>query len=335
MNKTDYQLEWKDEESKPLEPMIGFADLPEMQEQKPLNINLSKEGHMIVFSSPGFGKSTFLQTVVMDLARVHNPENLHVYLLDFGTNGLLPLKQLPHVADTILIDESEKIGKLLRLITNTVKERKQQLSKYGVANLEMFEKASGVKAPKIFIVIDNYDSVREAGFVDEFEKVMTQIAREGGSLGLHLVISAGRQSALRIPMLSNIKTQISLYLIDQTEVRSIVGRTELGIEEIAGRGLVKLEQPTLFQTALPATGDDALEVIASIQQESKEMDSYWDGKRPMPIPMMPEELLFEQFKENRLTLELAGQGALPIGLEFENVTPQGFCDCGIRISFGD
>ena len=44
----------------------------------------------------------------MDLARKQSPENLTMYLLDFGTNGLAPLTQLPHVADSLLLDQTEK-----------------------------------------------------------------------------------------------------------------------------------------------------------------------------------------------------------------------------------
>src|SRR5690606_19935358 len=109
----------------------------------------------------------------------------------FGTNGLLPLKGLPHVADTILLDDIEKMGKWIRIITNVVKERKRKLSKYSAADIEMFEKISGETVPNILIVIDNYDSVREADFNDELERVITQIAREGASIGIHLAISAG------------------------------------------------------------------------------------------------------------------------------------------------
>ena len=79
----------------------------------------------------------------MDLARVHNPEHLNVYLLDFGTNGLLPLKKLPHVADTMGIDEEEKIVKFARRINDELKRRKKMLSEYSVASLEMYERASG------------------------------------------------------------------------------------------------------------------------------------------------------------------------------------------------
>jgi S-DNA-T family DNA segregation ATPase FtsK/SpoIIIE len=96
----DYKEEWE-QPKKPLKVTVGLLDQPELQSQSPLELDLAKDGHMAVFSSPGYGKSTFLQTVVMDLVRQHNPEHLHVYLLDFGTNGLLPLKNSPHVADTI------------------------------------------------------------------------------------------------------------------------------------------------------------------------------------------------------------------------------------------
>ncbi|MCK0473460.1 type VII secretion protein EssC [Halalkalibacter sp. APA_J-10(15)] len=319
-----FEEAWE-EEKRPLQVTIGLLDQPELQSQKPLTLDLTKDGHIAVFSSPGYGKSTFLQTVVMDLARQHHPEHFHVYLLDFGTNGLLPLKGLPHVADTFLVDDSEKVGKLIRLLSTVMKERKQLLSRYGVANLSMYEKASGEVEPNLLIVIDNFDTVRDTDFSEEFEKLVTQIAREGASVGVHLTISAGRQGAMRIPLLSNIKTQIPLYLIEQTEARSIIGRTELEIEEIPGRGLVKLEEPALFQAMLPAEGTEPLEIIDSIQTTAKSMDEYWQGERPEEIPMMPEGVIeFEKFRQSKKVKELVNQQQLPLGLEFEEVQPLAF-----------
>jgi len=78
--------------------------------------------------------------------------------------------------------------------------------------MEMYEKASGETVPNTLIVIDNYDSVRDSDFDEDFTKIITQIAREGAGLGIHLSISAGRQSAMRMPLLSNIKRQVALYL---------------------------------------------------------------------------------------------------------------------------
>lgn len=316
----NFQEAWEKEKS-PLKPTIGFADFPELQDQQPLTINLTDDGHLLVLSSPGYGKSTFLQTVVMDLARVHHPERLHFYLLDFGTNGLLPLKDLPHVADTMLIDEEEKIGKLLRRLDEEIKTRKRKLSEYGVANIGMYERTSGDSVSNLVIIIDNYDSVREMESVDEFESIMTQIAREGSGIGIHLIISAGRQNALRMPLLSNIKTQIPLFIIDEMEVRAVVGRSELTIEEIPGRGIVKLEDPTLFQTALPVDGEDSLEIIESMQQEAKAMSTAWTGERPLPIPMVPEIIHFSDYIKKPAVRAMAQEGDIPFAVDFEKVEP--------------
>lgn len=309
------------EPKKALHATIGLLDQPELQAQNPLTLDLSRDGHVAAFSSPGYGKSTFLQTMVMDLARQHNPQQLHVYLLDFGTNGLLPLKELPHVADVLMVDEDVKIGKLLRRLQNELKDRKKKLSKYGVASMEMYEQASGEEVPHLLIVIDNVDSLADTNYRDDFEKVVAQVAREGASIGIHLVISAGRQNALKVPVLSNIKNQIALYMIDTHEPKTIVGRTDLVIEEIMGRGMVKVDAPTIFQTLLPVKGKDTLEIIEQIQHEAAQMGKTWQGARPEPIPMVPEILPNKDFMSWPAVQELVKDRQIPFAVDFEEVQP--------------
>src|SRR5699024_3588819 len=118
---------------------------------------------------------------------------------------------------------------------------------------------------------------------------------------------------------------IALYLIDASEARAIVGKTDVEIEEIQGRGLIKLEDPTLFQTMLPTEGTEALEIIDNIQAIAKQMDEHWQGERPEEIPMMPEGVIdFEQFRKRKKTKEIAKKELLPLGLEFEEVLPISF-----------
>ncbi|GAA5417107.1 ESX secretion system protein EccC [Paraliobacillus ryukyuensis] len=235
------------------------------------------------------------------------------------------MKQLPHVADTILIDEVEKVEKWIRLMTNLIVERKKKLSQYGVADMSMYERASGETIPSILIAIDNYDSVKDADFGDNFNKLITQIAREGASVGIHLSISAGRQSSIRMPLLSNIKSQVALYVFDDVEIRNIMGKTDLEIEELPGRGIIKLENPALFQTTLPADGEDSLEIIENIQKLAKDMENHWDGDVPEEIPMMPEGVVeFTVFTQKRKTKKLIEANHLPLGLDFESVSPIGF-----------
>jgi S-DNA-T family DNA segregation ATPase FtsK/SpoIIIE len=319
----DFYQAWQEPKSD-LEPVIGIVDIPELQAQEPLHLNLTRDGHLAIFASPGYGKSTFLQSVVMDLTRKHSPRDLNIYLLDFGTNGLLSLKGLPHVADTFMVDDLEKISKFIRRLSKDIKDRKQRLSRYGVANLAMYEIASGKTVPNILITIDNYDNVRDGGFGDEFEKTITQVAREGASLGIYLLISAGRQGAMLMSLLSNIKIQIALYNIEQNEARNIVGRTDLTIEEIPGRGLIKLENPTIFQTAFPTMAQDALANVEAIQGEAKGMDYSWKGERPLPIPMVPEVLRYKDFIALPQTRQLIERKQLPFAVDTEDVQPVAF-----------
>ncbi len=313
-----------DERKSSFSATIGMLDQPELQAQNPFVLDLKEEGHLAVFSSPQFGKSTFLQTLVMDLARQHNPEEMHTYLFDFGTNGLLPLVQLPHVADNILLDDTEKMDKWLRIITNEIRSRKRKLSEYGLANIDMYEAVSGEQVPTILIVIDQYDSVRDSEFGDEFERTITQIAREGGSIGIHLAISANRQTSMRMPLLTNIKMQIALYLIDETEIRAITGKHELEIEEIPGRGIVKQDEAALVQIALPTTGETNIERIENLKREAKQMQEEWQGELPTPIPVVPDTLPYKQFITLPQSSKLMEVGKVPIGVDFEHVLPTSF-----------
>lgn len=318
LEKTNYKLEWA-QEKKNLNVVLGMLDQPQLQAQNTFSFDLAEEGHIAVFGSPGYGKSTFMQTILFDLVRKNSPEKLHAYLLDFGTNGLLSLKGLPHVADTLTIDDTEKILKLIRRLSQEIKERKRLLSEFGVANLKMYEEVSGAEKPIIFLIIDNYDAIKEMNdFSMQVEPFIIQIAREGASLGIHLAISAGGQNALRIQLLSNIKKQIALHLLEKNEVSNIIGRTDLIIEEVPGRAIVKLDEPTLFQTALPNEGVDAVHIIQLNQKEAEEMCEFWTGELPQPIPMVAEVLYLNDFIEYPKTIEmLKSTSWLPIGLEFE------------------
>ena len=76
---------------------------------------------------PRVGKSTFLQNMAIDLMRKNTPEQVHCYLYDFGTSGLVSLSDFPHVADYFILDENEKIMKSVRRLNEEIKRRKKNI----------------------------------------------------------------------------------------------------------------------------------------------------------------------------------------------------------------
>ncbi|MCT16755.1 type VII secretion protein EssC [Listeria monocytogenes] len=318
LHPVNFEEAWK-EPKKPLQATIGLLDQPELQAQVPLTLDLTKDGHVAVFSSPGFGKSTFLQSLVMDLARQHNPEQLHVYLLDFGTNGLLPLAKLPHTVDLLNIDNEEKLRKFTNRMNELISDRKKLLSENAVANLSQFEEITKEVLPEVLVLIDNYDAIRETDFSFGFESTLTQIAREGNSVGIHLVMSATRQNSMRQNLLANLKLQLALYMIEGNEVKSIVGQTKLTVAEFAGRGLAKLEDPTLFQASFPTRSNSVTEHLEYLDKEILQMSKHGIYKVVPKIPMLPDKIGLDELISKKSVQQSLANHLFVIGLDEEAV----------------
>ncbi|KJQ57730.1 type VII secretion protein EssC [Streptococcus cristatus] len=312
---------WKQEKS--LSFLLGMADIPQAQKQEAVSINLSKDGHVLLYGSPGTGKTTFLQSVAMDLARKHSPKALTMYLMDFGTNGLAPLSKLPQVADTMLLDQAEKISKFVRIMERELNRRKKLLSDYGVGTLDLYRQASGQEEPSIVILLDSYEAIKEEAYEAEVFKLLVRISREGLSIGVHLLMTAGRQSNLRAQLYSNFKHQLSLPQNDVSEVRSIVGSTPLAMtmEDIKGRALIKREEVDVIQLALPVAGVNDAQVLNNLRQEVASLQEAWSGQRPSAIPMVPEELTEAEFYGRASVQAAYEQGLVPLGLDLETVEP--------------
>ena len=301
--------------------LIGVADIPQAQKQEAVAIDLSKDGNILLYGSPGTGKTTFLQTVAMDLARKQSPENLTMYLLDFGTNGLAPLTQLPHVADSLLLDQTEKIQKFIRIINRELDRRKKLLSEHGVGTIALYREVTGKQEPTMVILMDSYESMKDEPYETDLFKLFMRISREGLSIGVHLIITASRQNNLRAQLYSNFKHQLTLPQNDISEIRGIVGATPLAatMEDIKGRALMKRDEVDVVQFALPVAGDNDIQIINNLRDQVQNLKEMWTGRTPAGIPMVPDELTEAAFYGREDVKESMENLEFPIGLDFEMV----------------
>ncbi|MFC3931784.1 FtsK/SpoIIIE domain-containing protein, partial [Streptococcus dentapri] len=319
---TDFRKAWASKQRKDLVLTLGMGDFPNRQEQKLISINLTKEGHIFLYGSVGTGKTTFLHTSALELAQHHSPDNLNFYLLDFGTNGLAPLSQLPHVADWITLDQSEKLLKFLRVMTGILNSRQSLLAEQGVGNVSQYETLTGKKLPTIVILTDSYETIRGEEYEESMQKLFIRISREGINVGIHMIMTSMRQANIRVTLYSNFKTQLTLRQNDMTDVINVVGRTPYAqIEDIKGRGLIKLDEAVNIQLGLPIQSESEIDYINRLRDKGQEMSDYWTGKRPAEIPMLPDVLTLKAFRTNYPSVQKAlASGQLPLGLDKETVT---------------
>lgn len=320
---TDFRKLWSDRPQE-VELTIGLKDVPEEQYQGPLSFKLKQSSHIAVIGSPGYGRTTFLHNAIFDIARHYRPDQAHMYLFDFGTNGLMPVSDVPHVADYFTVDQEDKIEKAIKRVNQLISMRKQLLSQERVVNIEQYNRETQNAVPNVFVIIDNYDTVKETPFVESFEEMMTKVTREGLALGIYIILTGSRSNAIKTAIFTNIKTRIALYLFENSELTNIIGSYKKGVKDIKGRAAINDDNFTQMQIAQPFKLKDGQTYNDRIKDEVAQMKEHYVGDYPAHIPMMPEKVEIEVFKEKyEFDNLIKNEQILPIGLEFEEVKPVG------------
>ncbi|RKQ33908.1 type VII secretion protein EssC [Oceanobacillus halophilus] len=304
---------------------IGLVDEPEKQKQSVYHYQLMDDGNVGIFGSSGYGKSTTMLTLLMQLAARNTPEEVQYYIFDFGNGALLPLQQLPHTGDYFRSDDERKIEKFLTFISEEMEKRKQLFRDYEVSNIKMYNTIVPEKLPAIFISIDNFDLVKEE--MMEIENRFTQISRDGQSLGIYTILTATRTNAVKHALMSNLKTKIVHYLMDTSEKFAVIGRTPYDTEAIPGRVYIKKDEAYLAQIYLPVAGENDVEVLENMKSCVQELkEKYRHTVKPRAIPMLPRKLNIAMFyknyhvqqTKNRLAIGLDEDSVMPVYLDFEN-----------------
>lgn len=297
---------------------FAYVDEPDLQRQAPIAYKMMEDGNIGIFGSSGYGKSIAAATFLMSFADVYTPEELHVYIFDFGNGTLLPLAKLPHTADYFLMDQSRKIEKFMIRIKEEIDRRKRLFREKEISHIKMYNALSEEELPFIFITIDNFDIVKDE--MHELESEFVQLSRDGQSLGIYFMLTATRVNAVRQSLLNNLKTKIVHYLMDQSEGYSIYGRPKFNLEPIPGRVIIQKEELYFAQMFLPVDADDDIGMFNELKSDVQKLQGRFASmEQPAPIPMLPESLstreLSIRFKLERKPL------SVPIGLHEETVSP--------------
>ncbi len=309
-----------EQESVPLDLSIplGIVDIPEQQEQKEYAINLTKDGNIAFFASAGYGKSTFLETVMLSLAAKNSVENLNFYICDFGNNALIPLNALPHTSDYITIDDNERLTKIMTIIQDEIKHRKKLFAKKMVQNFDVYNQSAETPLKAIVLIVDNYDIIRELG--PEIEEFFVKTGRDGLGLGIYMVVTAGRLSGIKYTALNNYKNRIAGYLLDGTEASSIVGKSTYKVPAIEGRALVKMEQVNIMQTYTMVPFKNAMEYNEKLKDLIQKIKEMYPTQKAPRIPVLP-----DTFTSTMLgNYEATGRYEILLGLHKASVVLRGY-----------
>lgn len=292
-----------------INPVIGEYDDPARQRQCLLRLPISEEGNTVVYGAAVSGKTTFVTTMLYSLITEHTPDEVNLYVLDFGSETLKAFASAPHVGGVMLSYEKERIVNLFKMLIKETERRKKLFSDYG-GDYSSYMNQSGNKLPSIIVTIHNFTAFSET--YEELEEAVALLSREGTKYGIYFVLTALGANAVRFRLLQNFRQLIALQLNDTSDYSMVVGKTEgLYPSDYKGRGLIKTDGIYEFQTAYVTDEDNS---FSYIKQVCAKLRSDWTGDCAKNIPVLP-DVVDVKFISEYLKGDSASTLTLPIGVE--------------------
>lgn len=225
---------------------IGVIDRPFKHDQPPWTVDTSGPGsNVLILGAGGSGKTTALQTLISSAALTHTPDQVLFYCLAYSSTALTTVSKLPHVGEVAGPTDPYGVRRTVAELLALVRERKRSFLEYGIASMEMFRrrKFGGEAGPvpndgfgDVYLVIDNYRALAEENEV--LIEQVNLIINQGPSFGVHVVVTADRESELRPPVRSGFGSRVELRLAAVEDAKLVRSRFAKDVPVKPGRGMV-------------------------------------------------------------------------------------------------
>ena len=262
--------------------VIGEYDAPELQEQGLVTYDLLNQGNTIIMSNNGAERDKLLGSIIYSFIPYYSPEEISLYIIDYGSESLRTFSKLPHIVDYVSSSDDEKFNNFVKMIKQEIASRKKILSEYGSSFIS-YNRNAEVKLPVYGIIINNYDSLYDSnpGVYD----ILPELVRDSERYGIIFMITADGVNSVHSKISQSFDNIYALKLKDQSDYGIAFGeRCRIVPRDIFGRGLVRENGIHEFQIA--SIVDDDSQLNSFIDEIYESLKNYnFDVKE---IPMLPD-----------------------------------------------
>jgi len=324
-----------------LQVPVGIVDKPYEQRRDLLWADLSGGlGHAVVAGGPLSGKSMLLRTLVTSLALTHTADEVQFYCLDFGGGTLASLSGLPHVGGVASRLEPDVVRRMIAEVNTLLHEREQRFRDLGIDSMTEFRNrrrrgeaasdSSGSdnlgedKFGDVFLVIDGWLAFRTD--FDALEMNVVNLAAQGLSYGVHVVVTANRWAEIRPALKDLLGTRFELRLGDPSE-SDVDRRVAVNVPQgRPGRGLGR--DKLHFLVALPRVDavTSAEDIGSGVGDAVARVRGAWRGGTAPQVRMLPRLLPYDALpavaqQQAQQQAQQPGQRLVPIGVNEDALAP--------------
>lgn len=224
-------------------PAIGLADLPRQQRQSPYVLNLERLGNLALIGASGTGKSCALLTIAASLSDLAPKHSVHLFVIDAAGGALDSLRALPTVGAVASLSDAELVDRIVRHVAGVITQRGARFAEARANSLASFRAtAMGAGEPRIVLLIDGFSAFRAAsealGVRDERMALLADIMHTGRSVGVHVVVTADRPTALPSALAASVQEHLVFRLAVAFDYAHLGVSGEMLTHAHAGRAVV-------------------------------------------------------------------------------------------------
>ncbi|MEX2290686.1 MAG: FtsK/SpoIIIE domain-containing protein [Mycobacteriales bacterium] len=297
-------------------PAVAYAlaDLPGQQAQRAEVVDLSTLGHRFVIGSPRSGRTQTLRTIAGALATTLSSADVHLYGLDCGSGGLLPLTALPHCGAVVQRTQTDRVARLLNRLVEEVAARQEVLSAGGFASVTEQRQSVGPqqRLPHLVLLLDRWESFL-AGLAEldggKLQAAVMTLLHEGASAGVHCIVS-GDRTLSNYRMSSVTEDKLVLRMADRSDYTATGLNARTMPDTLPdGRGF-QPDGNVEVQVAVldgPVTGQGQAAALTALGAEATARDAAVPrSQRPFRIDVLPASLSYPA------AADFGGQGRPPL-----------------------
>ena len=251
-----------------------------------------------------------LTSIIYSSITEHDSSEVNFYIIDCGAETLTVFKNAPHVGETLLSNDAEKIENLFKMIIETIEVRKKIFVDYN-GSFDFYINHGGKQIPLITVVINNAEAFFEN--YPDYEEVISQLTRDCLKYGVIFILSTNGPNTLRYKVRQNFSQSVVLQFNDPSDYVSVIpGVRKKEPSKIFGRGMMLLDNIYEFQTAYAYNENLMTDYIKVVCKKLKDICTYQAKK----IPVLPETVTLDSVEET-----LGSMTGLPVGIEKEALVP--------------
>lgn len=237
-----------------------------------LSADLEQITHMLVCGYTGTGKTSFVQTAALYLARNHSPKHIHFILFDSKMVDYAAFRDLPHLSKPIINDDA-KADETISWLEKESDRRLALIHGIGAKDIVSYNQQCSLHRqeplPRFLLIMDDFASLQ---MYKKYNTPMTLISvlQNGRIAGIHVVLVTSVTSSKILPknLLSLIPCRISFCVSERADSRLAVDKEGAETLRVPGElmiryqsALQKCEGAYLPETQMPS-------VIKRIQRDN-------------------------------------------------------------------